>query len=336
MNSKILVFRLSAMGDLILSTAFLESLPADIKVHWVTRKEWAPLLQNHPRIEMTYAFDPADGLKGWIRLIQKLSQQDFSHWVDLHQSLRTKIAFCVGRFFQQQKVKPQYLKISKQRLNLWGFFVFKKVWPKYLRPLSYRERFSQVSAKIPQSKLNAPTKTFFRDLVWPGTVTQPSSDRKWFAVMPSSKWPGKEWPVEHWLELFSKIDALPVILGTKKDQSSQALIKTFPKAIDATGISLEKTAAIISAAPVLVGVDTGLAHLAESLNVPVITLFGPTHPDMGFGPSLPQSISLGSDLWCRPCSKDGTACFRVSNRFKCLNEFTADQVLPVLNRMGIS
>jgi heptosyltransferase-1 len=49
-----------------------------------------------------------------------------------------------------------------------------------------------------------------------------------------------------------------------------------------------------------VAVDTGLGHLAAALDVPTISLFGPTNPGLT-GAYGKAQIHLASDFPCAPC-----------------------------------
>ncbi|MCP5916227.1 hypothetical protein NL317_29850, partial [Klebsiella pneumoniae] len=62
---KVLVIRMSSLGDLILSTAFLENLPPDTVVDWVISSDFAFVLKNHPRIRRLIEFKKKRGLRGW-------------------------------------------------------------------------------------------------------------------------------------------------------------------------------------------------------------------------------------------------------------------------------
>jgi ADP-heptose:LPS heptosyltransferase len=81
------------------------------------------------------------------------------------------------------------------------------------------------------------------------------------------------------------------------------------------------------------GGDTGLAHLAEAVGTPAYVLYGPTTPEMGFGPWRKQSFVFGADLWCRPCRGEGHYCFRISKKYLCQTKLTSQSVLEELKRL---
>jgi len=67
-------------------------------------------------------------------------------------------------------------------------------------------------------------------------------------------------------------------------------------------LSLSGMAAELAGATACVAVDTGLGHLAAALDVPTISLFGPTNPGYT-GAWGPRQIHLASDFACAPCLK---------------------------------
>jgi lipopolysaccharide heptosyltransferase II len=72
----------------------------------------------------------------------------------------------------------------------------------------------------------------------------------------------------------------PVVLGGPADHElARAILEACPGAVDLTGQSgLAESAAWICAARALVGVDSGLAHLAAAAGIPTLAVYGPTRP----------------------------------------------------------
>ena len=96
----------------------------------------------------------------------------------------------------------------------------------------------------------------------------------------------------------------PVILGAgAEDQRLAAAIRALePGAMDLTGKSgLALTAAWIAGARALVGMDSGLAHLAAGCGVPTLAVFGPTRPrhSAPWGPRV--RVVRREDLTCLEC-----------------------------------
>ena len=68
--------------------------------------------------------------------------------------------------------------------------------------------------------------------------------------------------------------------------------------------------------------DTGMMHIAAAFKMKIISVFGGTHPQLGFAPYLPNpnnKIIQIENLNCRPCHRYGKSkCPK--NHFKCMKD----------------
>jgi ADP-heptose:LPS heptosyltransferase len=76
----------------------------------------------------------------------------------------------------------------------------------------------------------------------------------------------------------------------------------------------------------MVTMDSANMHLASLVNVPVISIWGPTHPYAGFyGFQQDPLNAVQVNLGCRPCSVFGnTSCWRGDHA--CMNQITPEMV----------
>jgi len=336
---KLLVIRMSSLGDVILSTAFLESLPRGVQVDWVVAREFAFILKGHPRIRRLIEFDKKTGLLGWFKLIRELSHQDYDYRVDLHVTIRSQLARLYFHWldFSRGYWVP-WKRISKQRFSFFGFLFFKKWWPESLRPQPFRKRFSRLAVSISGQSTDSEKGPSMHHLpmnVQAALEKYSLDSKKYFVVMPSSRWTSKEWSTDSYEKLcvdYAREKSLiPVVMGRLSDRNSAALVlRLNKKGIQHRAILSENdfsmTAALMREAAFYVGSDTGLAHLAEAVGTPAFMIFGPTRPELGFGPWQNGSASIYADVWCSPCSKDGRICYRYRNRYACLKNISVDQV----------
>jgi len=346
-KKKILIFRLSSLGDLILATAALETQtadPAHAEVDWVVAREFADLLRGHPKISKLHEFDRRgvkggfDSMRTWIRLCRSLFLQEYDEVYDLHGSLRTRIAkwlFVFWNIFRGKGRRTKWMSESKQRARFYGYCVFKSWLPKAWRPQSLVYRHAKV---LKGSGLERPNFRHFIQAMPSVSELARQSDfpSRFICVMPGARWDGKKWKAERFLEVIRSAKIFPVVLGTNSDRESVELAKRLKEEglphFSGVGIwDLRQTAWVLSQAIRYLGNDTGLGHLAEAVGTPVTVVFGPTAPDLGFGPWQPKSSVVSAGIWCQPCGKDGRACFRLgANRFKCMSALSAEQVVKAL------
>ncbi len=83
---------------------------------------------------------------------------------------------------------------------------------------------------------------------------------------------------------------------------------------------------VASGCPVALTNDSGLLHVAEACGATVIALFGPTHPRLGFAPLGAGARILHSGIGCSPCDPHGPErCPRRHHR--CMTDIDVDRVL---------
>lgn len=328
--SKRLVFRLTSLGDVILASSILRD---GVRTDWVCSREYAGLLEGHPAVGRVIPFDRGAGLAAWLKLCWGLARQGgYAEVVDLHASLRTRLARWV---WLAARPAARWRTLSKERVRRWLFALLKSALPISWRPTLYLTRV-QAFAHGPSGGSVA-RGTDLSHLV----TTRAAAPTPYFAVMPSSRWESKQWPAPIFAEALQRLSldlggrARFVILGLPSDQGSAALLRECER----RGMGVESNigqrtfaelAQCLAGARGYIGVDTGLAHLAEAVGTDAFVVFGPATPEYGFGPWRAGSRAAGKALWCRPCGKDGRACFRATRRHACVKELSAQEVLPVL------
>ncbi|GLO31878.1 ADP-heptose--LPS heptosyltransferase [Pseudomonas putida] len=118
-------------------------------------------------------------------------------------------------------------------------------------------------------------------------------------------WATKHWPEAYWRELVER-------MGRRKlevrlpwgNQAEKARAERIAQGLNNCQVlpklNLAGVARVLAAAKACVAVDTGLGHLAAALDVPTISLFGPTNPGLTGAYGRTQ-IHQASDWPCAPC-----------------------------------
>jgi heptosyltransferase II len=115
--------------------------------------------------------------------------------------------------------------------------------------------------------------------------------------------PAKTWPAHHvagFCRLARAAGLLPVLLGTGDEAArARAVLAAAPAASLVGRDRPDILPAVLAELDALVAADTGVAHLAAALGVPVVTLFGPTDPALT-APRGPVAV-LRRPVDCAPC-----------------------------------
>ncbi len=133
-----------------------------------------------------------------------------------------------------------------------------------------------------------------------------TNDSAYLVFLHGTTWQTKLWPESYWIalaELAGKNQfRVKITYGNAEEQAraerlaaGSAFIEVLPKQ------TLADMACILAGARGVVGLDTGLGHLAAALSVPAISLYGPTSP--GLTGALGRSqLSLSATFpACAPC-----------------------------------
>jgi heptosyltransferase-2 len=73
-------------------------------------------------------------------------------------------------------------------------------------------------------------------------------------------------------------------------------------------------------------------HIASALGVPMVAIFGPTHPKLGFAPTGSEKIILTADVKCSPCSLHGEKRCHEKSRF-CMDLIEPEMVADAVERL---
>jgi lipopolysaccharide heptosyltransferase I len=141
-------------------------------------------------------------------------------------------------------------------------------------------------------------------------VPEMALPERYLLFVHNASWTTKLWPEQHWLQLIEQATqaGFHVLLPCGNDeeyQRAQHLAKDNSHAHALPKLSLTHIAGIIKNAAGTVCCDTGLAHLASMLDIPSVSLYGPTdHKLIGaMGLNQFHAIADSQHFHCAPCYK---------------------------------
>lgn len=147
----------------------------------------------------------------------------------------------------------------------------------------------------------------------------------------------KHWPVESFAALARKIaievgHAVLVLCGPAEKEQAREIVRQarHPHVLTFASmpLSLGLTKAAVKHAELLVTTDSGPRHFAAAFEVPVVTLFGPTH--IAWSETFaPRALHLQRDVPCGPCQKRECPL----GHHRCMRELSVEQVYGAAVRM---
>ncbi len=327
---RILLIRLSSLGDIILTTPVLrllrESYPA-ARIDYVLKAEFQDVLREHPCVDRLVPVDTRQPLR---HTVCALRETHYDLVLDLHRTLRSVWLYHCSR----TRHRLAYRKHTLRRV----FLVYCK-WNTLSRIASVPERYALplrrlgINASLPQTEMHVDAESTLAVEQYLADTGFRTAARCFIAVAPGSRWKTKQWPVERFAAaaqaLATRHDATIVILGDRHDR---ALVQAFRQhvaapVIDTVGqLPLMQTAALLQQCRLLLCNDSGLMHMATALRVPVVAVFGPTVRALGFYPFQAAAQVVSYPLSCRPCTTKGSnRCPR--GHHDCMQRIAPEQVV---------
>lgn len=313
---RILIIRLSSLGDALLSTPLIRSIKTqhpETQIDFLVREEYKSVLQFNPNINFLYVLSRSEKMK---LLTETLKKNNYDFVIDLQNNFRSRlIRNALGKktFSFKKPVIEKYL-LVRFKINL-----FKKL-------KTITELYAE---SVPEFKLDGKgLELFLPDNVQP----QLNVNGNYIGFTPGSKHFTKRWLEEYFVELGNELvknDFTPVIFGGRDDKEiCEKISKGVSGSINLCNDNdLYQTSADMKMCKLVVCNDSGLMHAAAASGVPVVAIFGSSVKEFGFTPYGVRNLILeNNSLSCRPCSHIGRSnCPK--KHFKCMKELTPQIVL---------
>jgi ADP-heptose:LPS heptosyltransferase len=326
----ILVIRFSAMGDVAMCVPIirrvLEAYP-DLRFTFVSQKAFAPLFQGIDRLR----FFPADlkgdhrGFSGIWKLFKQLQfAGPFDGVADLHQVLRTGM---LDTLFRLKGIPVSVIDKGRREKQAMTRRANKRMVPLPSTFSRYAGVFKQLGFPVDLDR------GLTSNVGDPTSGHSKSVGRKRVGIAPFAKHPGKSWPAERMrrvVESLSNRDDIDIYLfGGGK--SEVGILSGWANDIPglhclAGKYTLTEELHIISGLDLMVSMDSANMHLASMFGVPVVSVWGATHPHAGFlGWGQDPGNVIQSDIGCRPCSVFGNKpCYK--GTYECMTSIEPEMV----------
>jgi ADP-heptose:LPS heptosyltransferase len=309
----LLIFRFSSLGDVAMTVPVIQLLLKQhpgLQVTIVSNNFVAPLFKDIDCLNF-YAADlkgKHKGIKGLYRLYKELKDySSFDGIADLHNVLRTKV---LRAFFSFSR-KPIAV-IDKGRREKKEMTRKKN---KILCPLKttfqrYADVFGALALPVVLAiqdgikKSPVVTDSFLQEIKLAGNFI--------IGLAPFAQYAEKTYPPEKMKEVVKMLLQHPnnrifLFGGANEKNVLDQWESEFERVESLAGkMNFEKELEMISQLDIMISMDSANMHLASLFGIPVVSVWGATHPFAGFygwGQSLQNAVQI--DLYCRPCSVFG-------------------------------
>lgn len=340
--SRILIVKPSSLGDVVHTLPMAHALKRcfpGCHLGWIVQDAFAGLLERDPAIDTVYPIhisstsDPRAGRLAYLQafketlatlqlLRRKLKRHPYDLILDLHASFRSgllertnpgglrigfKDAKELNSFFQHQLVNvPDHVEHALEKNLLFADHLNCSVADEDFHTCCSREDKGAVQAFLQQQGVDEHATIIYAN--------------------PAARWQTKFWLKEQWAELadrFSGQGKVMVFGGSVQDipyvESITQLMSTQP-IVSAGQFSLPQSVALIQRSSLYVGLDSGPMHMAALSSIPVVALFGPTHPARVGPYGVEHRIVRAENLDCLECRK------RVCDQLICMKGISVQMV----------
>ncbi|HUH25777.1 MAG TPA: glycosyltransferase family 9 protein [Flavobacterium sp.] len=299
----VVIIRLSAMGDVAMTVPVICALVQqhkDVRVTVVSRPFFKPFFEDIERVEF-FGVDLKERHKGFLgiyRLFKDLKKQQIDFVADFHNVLRSKV---LRTFFKTSGVKVAFTdkgRTEKKALTRAENKIFKPVKSMVDRHV---ETLQQFDFSVDLSKVSFPKKDKLSTEII--NITAEKNNQKWIGIAPFAQYSTKVYPQDlmgETIKILAQNQDYKILLfggGEEEIKKLNQLQQGFDNVVVVAGkIKFQEELSLIQNLDVMLSMDSGNAHIAAMYGIPVITLWGHTHPFAGFAPfQQPVSNCLVSD-----------------------------------------
>lgn len=340
--NKILIVKLSAIGDVLMATpvarALRETFPESY-IAWVVERKSADIVLGNPYLDDVIVWDRikrghtvADTV-GFFRSLRglraEMKSRQFDVCLDMQGLLRSagvclasgakrRIGFADGAecsvCLYTEKFDPgSDPELNAQQRNL-----------DLLKPLGVNSKDTTMHMPVGDDDRGFAARFFAEQGLDEGG--------KVVGLIPATTWANKHWTPEGWTGLADLIgkrhNAKSVILGSKADIALANKIcgpAEFKPVISAGKTTLKQAGALMERCVAVIGVDTGLLHMSVALDRPSVGLFGASAWRCFL--KKDNFVWVAKDFPCSPCRRHPT-CSNIDCMQAIAPEDVAEAVRP--------
>ncbi|HQZ44484.1 MAG TPA: lipopolysaccharide heptosyltransferase I [Usitatibacteraceae bacterium] len=298
-SPRALFVKLSSLGDVIHLFPAISDLRAkrpEVAIDWAVEEAYAPLVRLHPAVTRVIPVGLrrlrssllAPSAWGALSAARRALREKPYDWIVDAQGLLKSVAVArlargvlfgydrrsireraAARFYDQTLAVPRKLHaVDRNRRLVGAVFGYEPEGP-------------------PDYGLSAPP-------VAPAWT----SSRDYVVALHASSRAAKRWPDDRWASLAASLESQAIATiypgGSDSERAAASrLAAASPGAIAAPALTLPEAAALLAHASAVVGVDTGLTHLAVALGTPTVGLYVATQPGLTGLHGGERAVSLG-------------------------------------------
>ncbi len=339
---RILVVRLSAIGDIVFASPLISALRARYPlalIDWLVQPESRSLLEHHPDLNEVIVWPRGE----WQQLLKE--RRWYTLWCEIKRfrkelrSLDFDLAIDVQGLLKSGVLA--WLSGARERVGLGSREFSQWLMTRVVDKSGDSKRIGSEYLKLAQ-ELGLPIDNFKMQVELDKSdvayaqyfIDERGLQAGYVIICPFTTRLQKHWIETYWVELIPHLEAtfgMPVVMlgGPGDAEAAQHIESRLTSGLinQVAVTSLRQAAALIKYSELIIGVDTGLTHMGIAFIRPTICLFGSTCPYLDT--THDNAVVLYHKLDCSPCRRNPTC----NGRFDCMRAITVDEVLEQAQRL---
>ncbi len=300
---KIAIVKLSAMGDIIhamVALQYMKQADPSLQIDWIVEKVFVPVLDGNPHIDNILpvnlkaikkdkkAFFPQ------LKLVQEYAKNNYDLVIDAQGLIKSAVTAKflaknragfsknsiregIASYLYTQKVDIAYdantidrnVKVMAQPLGL----EITNEMIQNKEPFLFYDEDKEIEAYLSEEKKN-------------------------IIFVIGSTWESRNYPKEKFVEIADALQQNVLVAWGNDEERSRAewIAENSSYATALPKIDLNALKAVIGKSDLLIGNDTGPTHMAWGLNIPSITLFGPTPVNRVYETKINKVLASSSEV----------------------------------------
>jgi lipopolysaccharide heptosyltransferase II len=326
--SKILIIKMSAVGDVVLSTAAFKAIRykfPNARITCLTSPQASSIVENCPYINDVIVLEnQGQGLKALMSKARELRGCHFDKVIDLQNNRVSHLLSFLSmpkESFGYDNGKFSFLLTRKIKNNI-----------RNIPPVEHQFRILKMLGIDYDPGLQLELSPSKKD----ETYVQELLESEWLSdgqvfvglnISASLKWPTKNWPLEHMAKLCDILghkNIRIILTGENKDRALSRKLISKARAKPASFVgktSIMQLAALVKRCRVYISPDSAPLHVAAGMQVPVIAFFGPTDARRHMPPT-DKGVVLSKPMKCSPCY---SGICKIKTH-ACMNEIAPEEV----------
>jgi heptosyltransferase-1 len=300
---KIAIVKLSAMGDIIhamVALQYLKKADPSLQIDWIVEKVFSPILEGNPHIDHILPVNlkaikkDKKAFFSQLKLVKEYAKNNYDLVIDAQGLIKSAItAKVLGKHragFSKNSIREgiaSYLYTQKVEIAYDANTIDRNA-----KVISH-----PLGLEITQEMIHNKEPFLFYDQAEEIEAFL-SSEKKNIIFVIGSTWESRNYPKEKFAQIADELKQNVLVAWGNEEEKRRAewIAENSEYARALPKINLNALKAVIGKSDLLIGNDTGPTHMAWGLNVPSITLFGPTPVNRVYETNINKVLSSSSKV----------------------------------------